>query len=128
MHRYSGTSPDWGKVYFDPGSTITANLSMSGGSEKNTYFVSGSYYELHPTVKGNSQQRFTARMNNDYKFLDNLKVKLSMGISYNIKNLFSTGTDYYDILPVYDPYNSDGSVRHTITSFNGYDRVGDRRW
>ena len=80
MNLYSGTSTDWGKVYFDTGSTITANLSMSGGSEKNTYFVSGSYYELHPTVKGNSQQRFTARMHNDYKFLANLKVQLSMGI------------------------------------------------
>src|SRR5699024_2658925 len=68
LNRYSEDSVDWYDVFFDTGYNSLLNLTASGGTDKVTYYIGGSYYQNVPTVKGNKQERFTLRTNNKVKF------------------------------------------------------------
>ncbi|TGE06695.1 TonB-dependent receptor [Hymenobacter fodinae] len=79
-------STDW----FDEISRTAAihnhQLSMSGGSEKVTYNVSGSYLKQQGIVRKNDYERITARLQTDYSATDHIKV----GYSAIFQNFRST--------------------------------------
>jgi TonB-linked SusC/RagA family outer membrane protein len=59
-------------------------VSLSGGSDKASFSLSGSYYEQKGLVYGNDYQRITARLQTDFSLTNNLKV------GYNVA--FTNGT------------------------------------
>ncbi len=119
LNTYSTTNQDWGKLYFDRGQTLMAGLSLRGGNDVSSNYLSLSYYNEKETVKGNQQQRFSARYNIDYKFGDKLSIHGSLSTSYNFNNLFVLGSEYYSVLPILSPYYNDGY------SYRLYNRVVD---
>lgn len=125
---YSTTDTDWSKVFYGTGNTIQANLSLRGGTRTNKYYVSGSYYENNGTVKGNKQQRFSIRSNNDFTFLEKLTASVRLMASYNNNDMFNPGKDYYQFLPIFTPYNEDGTPRLWNTFINGRNDDGTPKW
>lgn len=128
MNHYSTTDTDWLDVFYDTGNTLQANLSLRGGSTTNKYYVSGSYYQNNGTLKGNKQQRFSIRSNNDFTFLKKITASVRLMASYNDNDLFNPGKDFYKFLPIFSPYNDDGTIRLYNTFISGRNEDGTPRW
>lgn len=128
MNSYSTASTDWSDVYYSLGSTAQTNLTIRGGSENAKYYLSGAYYNNESTVKGNDQQRFSIRSNTDMRFNERIELSFNIASSYNINNIFVPGDDYYKILPIYTPYNADGSFRLYNTYVDGFNDDGSQKW
>jgi TonB-dependent starch-binding outer membrane protein SusC len=66
------------------------NISVSGGTDNATHFLSIGYLTDEGIINGNDFQRFTARINEDFKLSDRLKLGLQSSYSNGInKNGFS---------------------------------------
>lgn len=128
LNSYSSTSTDWYDVYYGIGSNMQGNLSLTGGTEKASYYLSGSYYRSDLTVKGNTQERFSVRANTSLKLSERLSAKFNLSASYNINELFNPGKDYYEFLPIFTPYNADGSYRLYNRYVDGKDLDGNLNW
>lgn len=128
LTTFSTTDTDWSEVFYDTGHTFQANLSLRGGTENTKFYTSGSYYENEGTVIGNKQQRFTVRTNNDFKFLKKLTATIGLQASYNNNDMFNPGHDYYQELPIYSPYNDDGSMRLYNTTISGSNTDGTPKY
>lgn len=123
-NAYSTTNTYWKDVYYDLGNTMQTNLSLRGGSERAKFYVSGGYFRNESTVMGNLMQRFSLRTNVDVKLSNKVKLGIRMANSYNINDLFMPGDHYYELLPIYSPYNADGSFRLYNTYAEGYEEGG----
>ena len=122
MNTFSNTNTNWTDAYYDNGYTSQTNLSIRGGSNDVKYYVSGNYFQNTLTLKGNDQQRFALRSNLDMTLSKKLLFTLNSSVSYNVNTVFNSSTDYYKRLPIYSPYNSDGTFRlwnHYITNEKG---------
>ena len=128
MNAYSLTDTDWGDVFYDKGNTAETNLSLSGGAKNSSYYLSASYFETQGTVKGNKQQRFAVRTNMDFSFFEKFKVTANVTASYNVNDLFNPGRDYYENLPIYSPYNPDGTLRLYNQVIAGKNADGTPKW
>ena len=88
------------------------NLAFSNGSEKNTSFISLSFFNHEGIIKGSNSQKITSRVNNDYKFLDGkLKVGQNLSVSYLNNTEIPTGDVMYLSLvqqPIVPVYSVDG--------------------
>lgn len=116
MNSYSTTNTNWTDIYYGSGSTAQTNLKIRGGSDKVAYLISGAYYNNKMTIKGNDQQRFSILTNTDIKFNSKVSASLNLSSSYNINNIFNPGDDYYNILPIYSPYD----LQNKFRLFNSY--------
>ncbi|QES88361.1 SusC/RagA family TonB-linked outer membrane protein [Rhizosphaericola mali] len=58
------------KYLMQPASSQSYNLSISGGTEKSSYFYSASYSKELPNFKRNIGQRLTVTLNNSWKLLN----------------------------------------------------------
>ncbi len=128
LNSYSTTSTNWTDAFYDKGFSFFTNLSISGGSKNTTYYVSGSYYNSDLTIMGNNQKRISLRGRIESKLHDKFTVNLSLSSSYNINTLFNPDSDYYDLLPIYSPYNSDGTFRIYNKSLKAVDEQGNPVW
>ncbi|QVY66872.1 SusC/RagA family TonB-linked outer membrane protein [Polaribacter sp. Q13] len=125
---YSTTDTDWYDEFFRMGSTSQINLSASGGNEKATYRISGSYFENKMVLKGNSQQRMSINSNNSVNISDKLTLDLNLVGSYNTNTIFSPSSDYYSFSPLISPYNDDGSFRQYYRIIEGSNPDGSPRF
>ncbi|MEL7588074.1 MAG: SusC/RagA family TonB-linked outer membrane protein [Prolixibacteraceae bacterium] len=128
MNRYSTTSTDWYDVFYGIGSNTDTDFSLSGGNERSSFYVSGSYFKGNQTVKGNTQERYSVRANTDLKLNERLTTSFNLFASYNINTLFNPGHDYYEFLPIYSPYNPDGTFRLYNAYVDGRDLNGNPNW
>ncbi len=74
---------DWFGELTRPGIAQSYNLSVSGGTDKSTSFLSLGYYNNQGTIKDTYFNRFSARMNNSYKLLGDL---ITVGENFTINN------------------------------------------
>lgn len=111
MNQYSTTDTNWRDVFYGTGTTFLTNVGINGGTEKADYYVSGQYYQNEKTVKGNIQQRMSLLSNVNLKLHKRLKLGIDLSASYNNNDLFALGREYYELLPIYTPYNADGTLR-----------------
>ncbi len=111
LNKYSTTDTNWDDVYYGTGNTFQGDVSLSGGSDRADYYLSGGYYENLSTIKGNKQQRFALRSNMGFQLHKKVKITANMAATYNTNDLFNMGRDYYENLPINSPYNEDGTLR-----------------
>ena len=118
---------DWVDEVFD-GSGIeqTYNLSISGGDEKATFYVSGAYDKEDGIMIDNWFERFAVRANSDYKIGKRIKIGESLLVSRTRENpTASDGGDLQTvfraipIMPVYDPSNPFGGWGTAPAYFQG---------
>lgn len=111
----SQNNTDWWDLLTQVGFINEHNLSMTQGTDKLKTFANLSYSNNEGYIKTNSYQRLSARLNMDYKILDNLKVSLNSGYNRGTNKRVSAAWDggigdaMSSALPFYTPYNPDGS-------------------
>jgi len=117
---------NWFDLAFRTGITQNHTLSVSGGTEKTQYYISGNYYNEQGTLIDNN--------NRNYNFRTNITTKLSSKVKLSVllNSIFTQQTyptdnllyDAYLNLP-YDPaYNADGTPTdgRTYPGWQGRDK------
>ena len=125
LNQFSTTDTDWLDIYYDTGTTFQGNVAVNGGSDKTKYYLSGAYYQNQSTIKGNKQQRFSMRTNLDFQLHKKVKLSTILSASYNTNDLFNMGRDFYENLPIFSPYNPDGTLRLYNRMVSGVDADGN---
>lgn len=103
-------STDWLKEMIRPAFLQHYGLSYSGGDEKNTYYVSGSYTDHDGIVNSVGYKKMTFQLNLDNQVKSWLKFSTKVTFSYDDKTNgdYSMGT-VLKSLPVIPVYNEDGT-------------------
>lgn len=128
LNQYSTTDTDWRDVFYGTGTTFLTNVAVNGGSQKADYYVSGQYYQNDKTIKGNTQQRMSLASNVNLKLHKRLKLGIDLSASYNNNDLFALGREYYELLPIFSPYNADGTYRLYNMVVDGLNADGTPRF
>ena len=77
---------DWEDALLQQGSRQDVSLNISGGSDKATYFLSGSYLKQDGIVINSDFERFNGRLNIDVDINDWLKAGLRQSVSNSTQN------------------------------------------
>ena len=128
----SGIDTNWQDYFFkDDAPTYQANLSIQGGSDKTTYYVSGSYYYQDGITPRSEYNRYTFRSNLESRPTDWLRIGVNFGATYDEQqtSLFTyqgsnslNGGIFGTILnpTYYNPYGEDGSKLEVIPGLDRY--------
>lgn len=125
LNNYSNTNTNWVDEFYGTGVTNNASLTLTGGTAKFKYFLSGGYFNDKSTIIGNLQRRASLQSNLTYQVSNKLAVTLITRGSYNKNNSFNPGQDYLDFLPIYSPYNNDGTYRLYNKKITGLTPAGE---
>ena len=90
------TSTDWYGQILRNSWQQNHNLSLSGGSEKSTYFLSAGYLTDEGIVIGNKYNRYTIRANNDFKLTNKIKVGIISSYTTSTNQNVNLGGAYND--------------------------------
>ncbi len=125
---YYYTPDSWADGTFCNGLRQEYNVSVSGGTDKLTYFVSGTYLTDEGIIQNSSFDRLTGRSTIDYQAKKWLKLGTNLSYTYyNTKYPYyqtsttSSGNAFFlanNIAPVYPMYvrNADGSYAYDATT------------
>ncbi len=128
LNQYSETSTDWADIFYGIGNTSLVNIALKGGTKTSKYYISGAYYNEGQTIKGNTTDRYSLRANNEFRITDKFTLSFILSASYSIDDIFNMGSDYYEFLPIYSPYNSDGTYRLYNKIIDGKKANGEPNW
>ncbi len=107
---------DWNSYIFEDAPMYNADLSLSGGSDRVRYFISGNYFDQDGILKGTKFTRYTGRINLDFNATD--KIKLGTSVLYSRNDRARIGNDdnisgamggAYFLPPNIPPFQNDGS-------------------
>ncbi len=121
---------DWMDAMFKTGITQNYDLNVSGSNETSNYYLGGSYYSESPSFVNNSLDRYSIRINSDYKIAKWLKVGESLSMVYSKLDGINYESGYLDgilrtppMMPVYDENNQPGGYGyvdyHALGDFDG---------
>ena len=113
--RRGETTTDWFKQLFRNSISNSHYLSLSGGSDKSTYYVSLGYSHNSGLVKHTDYDHYNIGTKIDMKPNKRVKAGLSLNASWQKSGASSLGvspfTYAYFANPYETPYNEDGSYR-----------------
>jgi TonB-dependent starch-binding outer membrane protein SusC len=113
-----GEGTDWQDAIFRTASIQNYQLSLSGGSENNQYYISAGYMKQDGIIIGSTFDRYSLRLNLDNKVTDWLKISnsLTLSRSYNQSLTNNNGDRFAGIVaqayrrsPTLDIYTTDGN-------------------
>ncbi|PRZ00318.1 TonB-linked SusC/RagA family outer membrane protein [Marinilabilia salmonicolor] len=116
--EYFYTPDDWADETFQNNPRQEYNISISGGTEKQSYYVSFGYLDDQGVISGSGFERFSGRFKGDHEVTEWLKV--GANVNYNNvqsdypeeqTNTSSSGNAFFVanyIAPVYPLYVRDG--------------------
>ncbi|MEO5998397.1 MAG: SusC/RagA family TonB-linked outer membrane protein [Chitinophagaceae bacterium] len=110
------TNTNWQDLTYRTGITKDYEVSVSGGSEKTQFYISGIYYNEEGTVRHTGIERFNIRTNLTHKINDKLKLSVRINGS-NRTNENEASGNYGAIsaavnnMPFDNPYNADGAIK-----------------
>lgn len=106
-NKMAASDTDWFDEITRTGIVQQYNLSVSNGTERGNYFFSMGYYNNEGIIKNSDFERFSARINGDYKLIGDI---LTIGENFTInrtsetaspKNIISDALDVPSIIPVH---------------------------
>jgi TonB-linked SusC/RagA family outer membrane protein len=105
---------DWIGKTLQVGNQNQASVSASGGTDKTTFYVGGSYLNEKGFLVGNKYEKVNGRVNIENKATNNLKLGANIGITYSDNHRVPIGDagglgnaqQMFSYIPV---YNKDGS-------------------
>jgi TonB-linked SusC/RagA family outer membrane protein len=107
----SGQYADWVDLAVRNGSRTEHNLSISGGSETMSYFVSGNLQDVEGVAVNDDFSRVAFRANMEVEITNWLKLGTNTSVSFSDKSGVSASfTDAFYMNPLTRPYNEDGSL------------------
>lgn len=125
LGKYETT--DWMDAMFKTGVTQNYDLTVSGSNETSNYYIGGNYFKEAPSFVDNSFDRYSVRINSDYKIAKWLKVGESLSMVYSKLNGINYESGYLDgilrtppMMPVYDENNQPGGFGYV-----DYQSLGD---
>ena len=131
---YEDQVTDWQDEVFRPNAFMhNYNLSFDGGSEKGHYALSASYFGQEGTIVGSNYNRFTLRLNSDFKVREWLTIGEHFSfVSYYGRNAMnnssSAGASMITAalaMAPWDPvYYPQGSVNKNGKDISGYYSAG----
>ncbi|NML63623.1 TonB-dependent receptor [Hymenobacter sp. RP-2-7] len=96
---------DWFKQITRVAAVQNHQLSLSGGNDKVSYTLSGSYYQQKGLAQGNDYERITARLQTDFNVTDHIRA------GYNVVFTNSTAHDAPGLASsVYPNYLDGGNI------------------
>lgn len=113
-----GKGTDWQDEVFRTAPIQNHQLSVSGGNEKTTFFMSGAYFKQDGIVMNTGFERYSARVNLDHHVSRNVSIGLNLSPSFASNKLlpvedqvFSGGIlgSALSMPPTVPVYNPDGS-------------------
>ncbi|MCC8408456.1 TonB-dependent receptor [Mucilaginibacter sp. UR6-1] len=107
---------NWYDAVLRKGFQTNHNLSVSGGSDNATYFVSGNYLKDNGVVTTNNFDRFTLRSNLEIKLADNLTTGTQLSLSRANERPAPLGDVYssvYRAAPIITPIDENGKYGNT---------------
>lgn len=106
------TDTDWFDEGTQTGTVQNYNVSYSGTSGKVSTFIMGDYYNETGSVKGYEYDKYTMRVNLDYKVNDKLTIKTKVsGFVRKTDSKQHSVYAMYHYLPWDSPLTMDGSVK-----------------
>ena len=90
-----GQTTDWGDVIYRNAVNQQYNLSISGGSDKATYYFSGGYYNEQGTTRKTGFERYNLTLKTDFDLAKNLKAGVSLFLNDSKKNGYLTDGDAF---------------------------------
>jgi TonB-linked SusC/RagA family outer membrane protein len=110
---------DWQSLIFHPASIQSHQLSASGATQNNQYYVSIGYFKQEGIVDKSSYERVTFKLNNTYSLTKNIKVSNFITITpYKQQNAPDVTYSAYRARPDLLPYNQDGSFAQVFNVGN----------
>ncbi|WP_345955831.1 TonB-dependent receptor [Mucilaginibacter sp. PAMB04168] len=109
-------STDWYNEVLKKGLQMSHNLSLSGGSEKTTYFFSVGTFTDNGLVKTNAFNRYTFRSNIDVKITDNLTFGTQLSLTRSKERpvpLEGVYSNVYRAAPVIPAIDDNGRYGNT---------------
>ena len=85
-----GRGTDWQDEIFRVGKTQNYQLTFSGGDEKTSYAISGSYFDQQGVIINSNFKRYSTRLNLDRKINEVFKIGTNFSISHTINNAIAT--------------------------------------
>jgi len=120
MDNLPSTSTDWFDEIFSPAPSKNIDLSVSGGTDKMNFYVSGNYYDETGTMVNTGYKRITLTANSDFIINKSLKIGESMTFTTSDNKSFYNPEDPYKknnlldfvraipTMPAYDATNEYG--------------------
>jgi len=120
---------DWFEQVLRQGQYQQYNLGLSGGNDKSTYFVSGSYYKSEAPTKGINYDKATYRINVSSQVSERLSFKGGFSGSFQRTSNFLGGSFFanpvramYRLAPWLPVYKADGQT-YEFRYNSGYNPV-----
>ncbi|NME72557.1 SusC/RagA family TonB-linked outer membrane protein [Flammeovirga aprica] len=122
-----GEGTDWQDAVFRDAILQDHQLSVSGGSDKSTYYISLNAMEQEGIVKGTDYKRITFRVNNTYKLNERFNLGHNINFGYTDRNtipesghgnvakqkILTNAIGHEPVTPIYDPTNPDSKYGYT---------------
>jgi len=124
------TDTDWMDIGTQTGKAQEYNVNYSGGNEKITAYLSGTYYNETGALKGYEYERYSAIANFDINATERLKIKLNLSGDYRTTDDQQHSTyAMFTYMPWDAPYLPDGSVLDPrVDSGKEYLLANDKVW
>ncbi|WP_442588764.1 SusC/RagA family TonB-linked outer membrane protein [Pedobacter sp. AW31-3R] len=124
---------DWGKELYQTALNQQYSLSLSGGNDQASYYLSGGYYNEKGTVIGTGLERYNLTLKTDYRISSKLKFGAAVFASKSDRKSFLSDADSFTSPTRYsrnvNPYqtirNADGSFRYDDDIFGSSNLSGD---
>jgi TonB-linked SusC/RagA family outer membrane protein len=105
---------NWQDLLFRTAKIEQYELSLTGGSEKTTYAVSGSYMKQDGIVLGSDYERFNFRNNIESNITKRIKIGMNLNAYYakgreQVNGKYSPIQFALQLPPIYDLHNPDGT-------------------
>ncbi|TRX59941.1 TonB-dependent receptor [Fulvivirga sp. M361] len=120
----TGTDTDWQDEVFSNATIQNYNISMAGGTDNVSYYVSGGYFDQNGIIDGSGFDRYSFRLNLEAEVLPKLDVGVNLNPSFTAFDRLPAGSPYfarppgivYSALvhsPTVSPFLPDGSINQT---------------
>ncbi len=120
----NGVNTNWMDVVTRTGQQMQYNLSANGGNEKTQFNVSGGYFKQQGVVDASEFNRASGNVNVNHQATDKLSFTANAMVSNSGQfgpgsgGLFANPVlNAYFLLPMYSPYNADGTPNITGPDF-----------
>lgn len=124
--RRGEINTDWQDIALKSGSTSNNGVSISGGTEKTNFFISGAHNNTEGIVRGNELNRHSFRANISHIASDKLKVGVNSNFSksridrISNDNAFATPLQAIAQVPISVAFNQDGTPNNDTTLYYNF--------
>jgi TonB-linked SusC/RagA family outer membrane protein len=125
---------DYANIFYREGISKSHELTLSGGSDRTKFFLSGAYFDQEGIDLGSSLKRYTIRFNLDHS-TDKFTAQFNSTIGYSKSQLAEGDAQgnsprnpfqmTYRAKTYENPYNLDGSLRFGASSSMAYRQVAN---